>query len=157
MRAADREDAVTDPPAGTDSPAVVRERLVGFSHLVGVLATLHGRAETVARVEKLVGQTLHHGLLTTLTREGNQPAQGQRGGTAGANLDRDLVGGATDAAAADLEGGLDVVERALEGDDRIGAGLLASLLECLVDDALGGDFLPSRRILLTSCVTSGEP
>ena len=56
---------------------------------------------------------------------------------AGADLDRHLVGRATDAAAADLEGRLDVVERALERDDRVVAGLLAAALEGAVHDALG--------------------
>src|SRR4051812_14392034 len=44
-------------------PAVVREGLVGFGHLVSVLTPLHRGAKTVARVEQLVHQTLDHGLL----------------------------------------------------------------------------------------------
>src|SRR6478752_3744204 len=134
------------PPVG--SPAVVREGLVGLGHLVRVLATLHRGAEAVAGVEDLVHEALGHGLLTTLTRVADQPAQGQRGGAAGADLDRDLVGRATDAAAADLEGRLDVVERALEGDDRVGAGLLAAALEGDVDDRLGDRLLAVEQDLV---------
>src|SRR5215218_8562112 len=87
-----------EPPG---SPAVVREGLVGLGHLVGVLAPLDGGAEAVARVQQLVHQPLGHGLLTALARVAHQPAQGQRGGAAGADLDRHLVGRTADAAAAD--------------------------------------------------------
>src|SRR5215469_16876697 len=44
-------------------PAVVGEGLVGFGHLVGVLAALHARPEAVARVEQLVHEPLGHRLL----------------------------------------------------------------------------------------------
>src|SRR3954471_11472038 len=85
-------------------PAVVREGLVGLRHLVGVLATLHRSTETVARVEQLVHEPLGHGLLAAGPGVGNQPAQAQRGGPERLDLDRHLVGRATDTAAADLEG-----------------------------------------------------
>src|SRR3954451_23361517 len=45
------------------SPAVVREGLVRLGHLVGVLTTLHGRAEAVGGVQDLVHEALGHGLL----------------------------------------------------------------------------------------------
>src|SRR5579884_2534271 len=57
------------------SPAVVRERLVGLGHLVGVLAALDRRAESVAGVQQLVHQPLDHGLLPALPGEGHNPAQ----------------------------------------------------------------------------------
>src|SRR3954462_9882267 len=90
-------------------PAVVGEGLVGLRHLVGVLAPLHGGTEAVACVEQLVHQPLGHGLLATLAGVGDQPAQRQGGAATRAHLDRHLVGGATDAAATHLEGGLHVV------------------------------------------------
>src|SRR3954470_22494546 len=104
------------------SPAVVGEGLVGLGHLVGVLALLHSGTEAVARIEDLVHQALGHGLLTTLLGVADQPAQGERGATGALDLDRDLVRRATDPAALDLDGRLDVVERTLERDDRVGAG-----------------------------------
>src|SRR3954462_14762798 len=119
------------------SPAVVGEGLVGLGHLVGVLALLHSGTEAVGGVEDLVHQALGHRLLTTVGGVAHEPAQGQRGAAAGLDLDRHLVGGATDTAGLDLDGGLDVVERALERHDRVGAGLLAGALEGAVDDALG--------------------
>src|SRR5690606_25762970 len=66
----------------------------------------------------------------------DEPAQREGGLTAGTDVDRDLVGRTADTTALDLEARLDVVERALERDDRIGAGLLTGALEGGVDDAL---------------------
>src|SRR6266702_4332212 len=101
-------------------PPVVGERLVGLGHLVRVLTALDARAEPVAGVEQLVHEPLGHRLLPARRGVGDQPAQGERGAPGRADLDRDLVGRAADPAAADLEGRLDVVERALERQDRIG-------------------------------------
>src|SRR3954451_17603331 len=109
--------------AGPALPAVVREGLVRLGHLVGVLAALDCRSETVARIEQLVHQALGHRLLPARAAVLDQPAQAQGGAARGAHLDRHLVGRTTDAAAADLEGRLDVVQRTLERDDRVGVGL----------------------------------
>src|SRR5215212_9151331 len=128
------------PAAGADerlSPAVVREGLVRLGHLVRVLAPLHGGTEAVARVEQLVHQALGHRLLAAGAAVLDQPAKAQGRAARRANLDGDLVGRTTDAAAADLEGRLDVVERTLERDDRVGVALGAAALEGAVDDRLG--------------------
>src|SRR6476661_1381776 len=107
------------PTAGAgELPAVVREGLVRLGHLVRVLAPLHGGTEAVARVEQLVHQALGHRLLATGPAVLDQPAETERGAARRADLDRDLVGRTTDAAAADPEGRLDVVQRALERHDR---------------------------------------
>src|SRR6478735_3736395 len=118
------------------SPAVVGEGLVGLGHLVGVLALLHSGTEAVGGVEDLVHEALGHRLLATVSGVAHEPTQGERGAPAGLDLDRHLVGGAADATGLDLDGGLDVVERALERHDRVGAGLLTGALEGAVDDAL---------------------
>src|SRR6185503_172780 len=83
-------------PAPERLPAVVGEGLVGLGHLVRVLATLHRGTQAVARVEDLVHQALGHRLLPTLTGVTDHPAQGESGRTATLDLDRDLVGRATD-------------------------------------------------------------
>src|SRR3954467_10637123 len=119
------------------SPAVVREGLVRLGHLVGVLAPLHGGAEAVARVEQFVHQALGHRLLTTPAAVLDEPAQAEGGAPRGTDLDRDLVGRATDTAAADLEGRLDVVQCPLERDDRVGVALGTAALESAVHDRLG--------------------
>src|SRR3712207_9473277 len=59
----------------------------------------------------------------------DEPAQAEGGAAGGADLDRHLVGRTTDAAAADLEGRLDVVQRPLERDDRVGVVLGTDALE----------------------------
>src|SRR5215467_8039383 len=119
------------------SPAVVGEGLVGFGHLVHVLAALHARPEAVARVQQLVHEPLGHRLLAALPGVGHDPAQRQGGAAGGLDLDRDLVGRATDTAAFDLDRRLHVVERALEGDHRVVAGLVLAALERPVHDPLG--------------------
>src|SRR5699024_6512288 len=123
------------------APAVVRERPVRLGHLVGVLTALDRGAQAVRGVQDLVGETLDHRVLTTLTGEGHQPAQCEGGGPAGPDLDRDLVRGAADAAGPHLECGPHVVQALLEGDDRVGAGLLAADLHRRVHDPLGGGLL----------------
>ena len=89
-----------------------------------VLTALHRSAQTVGGVEDLIGETLGHRALATGPGEANEPAHGEGAGPTGADLDGHLIGGATDAAAAHLELRADVVDRALEGGDRLGAGLL---------------------------------
>jgi hypothetical protein len=93
-------------------------------------------AEAVARVQDLVHQALGHRRLTPLAGVTDQPAQGESRAAARLDLDGHLVGGTTDAAALHLEGRLDVVQRALERDDRVGASLRPGALEGGVDDAL---------------------
>ncbi|MDR6096769.1 hypothetical protein QE454_000388 [Microbacterium sp. SORGH_AS454] len=57
------------------------------------------------------------------------------------DLDGNLVGRATDAAALDLEGGTDVVERLLQRGDGVLAVLRLDTLEGVVDDRLGDGLL----------------
>src|SRR4051794_9867118 len=130
------------------SPAVVGEGLVGLGHLVGVLAPLDARTEAVGGIEELVHEALGHGLLAALPGVADEPAKSERVGAAGLDLDRHLVGRTADAAALDLEGGLHVVERALERDDRVGAGLLLAALERLVDDLLRQRALAAQQHLV---------
>src|SRR5699024_5472557 len=80
-------------------------------------------------------------LAPPLTGVADEPAQRQGRRAAGLDLDRDLVGGTTDAAGLDLQGRLDVVQGALERLDRVGAGLLTAALEGVVDDRLGDGLL----------------
>src|ERR1022692_5213380 len=61
-------------------PAVVGGGLVGFRHLVQVLAAFGGGADAVGRVADLVGQPLRHRLLTALLGVADQPPDGQGGG-----------------------------------------------------------------------------
>src|SRR5690606_32502991 len=122
-------------------PAVVREGPVGLGHLVGVLAALDRGTEAVGGVEDLVHEALGHRLLATGAGVVHQPAQSQGGLTRRTDLDGHLVGGATDAAGADLERGAHVLERALEDGGRVAVGLRPDALEGVVDDPLGGRLL----------------
>src|SRR3954447_24176892 len=135
-------------PAARCLPAVVGEGLVRLGHLVRVLAALDSGAETVGRVQDLVLETLGHRLLTTTLGVAGEPAERQGVGAVRLDLDRHLVGRATDTAAADLEGRTDVVESLLQHDDRILTGLGADALERVIDDALGEALLAVEEDLV---------
>src|SRR5690625_1880474 len=139
------------PPTGLRRrrlPAVVGEGLVGFRHLVSVLATLDCGTEAVAGVEDLIHESFGHRLLTTLTGIAHQPPQSQSGRTSRADIDGHLVGGTADAAGPDLESRPDVVESLLQVDDGIVAVLLAGAFERTVDDPLGGRALAVEQDLV---------
>src|SRR4051812_2346959 len=100
--------------AGFGLPAVVGERLVALGHLLHVVAPLDRGTETVGGIEQFAGEALGHRLLAALAAEVDEPPDGERVGAWRAHLDRNLVGRATDAAAANLERRLDVLDRPLE-------------------------------------------
>src|SRR5665213_4584421 len=110
-------------------PAVVREGLVRFGHLVGIFAALDARAEAIAGVEQFVHQALGHRLLAASLGVADDPTQGESAAAGALDFHRDLVGGATNATALDLERGPHVVEGALQRDHRVGAGRGAAALE----------------------------
>src|ERR1700729_3571461 len=107
-------------------PAVMREGLVRLRHLVGVVLLLHGVAATVRRIDELGREALAHRLLAAIARVHDQPTHRQGHATLGPNLDRNLVGGAADPTALDLELRLHVVERLAEDLERV-------LLEAIAD------------------------
>jgi hypothetical protein len=73
----------------------------------------------------------------------------------GLDLDGNLVGRATDAAALDLEGGADVVERLLERDDGVLTVLRRDTGERVVDDALGEALLAVEEDLVDELAHHG--
>src|SRR5256885_12976996 len=79
------------------------EGLVGLGHLVRVFTSLDRRAEAVHRVHELCGELLAHALAAALAGGLDQPADAERKASIAADLDRDLVGGAADAAGLDLD------------------------------------------------------
>src|SRR3989440_9016389 len=113
------------------------ESLVALSHFVGLFPPLDRRPHSVSGVHQLAGELLLH----TLPRSGPgvtyDPAPGQRRAPVGPDLDRDLVGGATDPAGLDLEHGGGVLERRVEHLDRVLLGCLPDAIEGAIDDLLG--------------------
>src|SRR5688572_20910318 len=130
------------------SPSVVRERLVGLGHLVHVLAALHGGPLAVGGVHDLGHEPLGHRVLAPGAREVHEPPQGERRAPRRLHLHRYLIRGAADPAGLHLEHGPDVLDGTLEGDHRVVRGLLADLLERLVDDVLGDGLLPVQKDLV---------
>src|SRR4051812_47732198 len=129
-------------------PAVVGEGLVGLRHAEDVVLALVGAALLGLGVHQLVGKALRHRLLTALAGELDEPADGE-GARAGArDLDRHLIGGATDAARADLELRGQGLDGLLEVLERLAARALADDRQRVVDDALGGRLLPVEHHLV---------
>src|SRR6516164_6236063 len=118
-------------------PPVVGERLVGLGHLVHVFPALYRIADTVGSIEQFPRKPTGHGLLPALPAVADQPADGQRGGPAGPDLDRHLVGGTADPAALHLELRLGVLDRSFQGGDRLGPAPVLYDVERVVHDALG--------------------
>ena len=88
---------------GRKLPAIVSKRLVGLGHTVHFFLTLDSRAGVVARVDDLGAEALGHGLLAALAGELDQPAQRQGLTALRADLDRDLIGRAANAAGLNLQ------------------------------------------------------
>src|SRR6266852_585607 len=97
----------------------VTEGLVAFSHLVRLFPPLDRGPHSVSGVHQLAGELLLH----TLPRSGPgvtyDPTPGQRRAPVGPDLDRDLVGGATDPAGLDLQHGSGVLQGRIEDLDRV--------------------------------------
>src|SRR5690348_8771962 len=84
-------------------PSEVGEGLVGVGHTVDILALGVGRAFLVVGGGKLLGQLLKHGPALLFADRAENPADGQRLLPVAVHLHRHLIGGPTDAAAADLD------------------------------------------------------
>src|SRR5688572_14043020 len=104
-------------------PLEVAEGLVGFGHAVGVLASLDGCADAVAGIHQFAGELVGHALAVSLASRLDEPAHAEADTPIGANLDRDLVRGATDALWLDLDQRHRVAEGLLQDLDAGAAGL----------------------------------
>src|SRR5215213_4818787 len=122
-------------------PAVVAEGAVRFRHAVRVFALLHRIAAVLRSVHQLARQTARHGLLRAGTRRRDQPADGQRLGALRTDLDGDLIGRTADAARADLDARLHIVQCIVEDADRLALQARFDALERAVNNALGDGLL----------------
>src|SRR6185503_14570291 len=95
-------------------PLEMAEGLVGLRHLVRVFASLDRRAEAVHGVDELGGELLAHALAVALASRLDEPADAERHAAVAPDLDRDLIGRATDAARLDFDDGGGVAHRRLE-------------------------------------------
>ena len=101
-----------------------------------VLAALDGVAGVVRRIEDLAGEPVGHAALAALAGERHQPAQRQRLAPLGADLDRDLIGRAADAAGLDFQRGHDVGDGLVEDLHGILAALRCNGFKSTVADGL---------------------
>src|SRR4051812_32613030 len=143
------EDSKRREPSGERRlPPVVREGLVGLRHAEDVVLALVGAALLGLRVHQLVGQALGHRLLAAVAGELDQPADGEGAGARGGHLDRDLVGGATDTAGANLQHRGERLDRDLQRFDGLLARTLAENRQRVIHDALGGRLLAVQHHLV---------
>src|SRR5258708_40175697 len=102
---------------GCALPAIMRERLVRFSHSVRVFLLLDGVALTLRRRDHLGGELLGHRLLVAAARERDEPAHSERRAAVRTNFNRNLIGGTADSAALHFDGGLEIRPALLEVRD----------------------------------------
>src|SRR5258705_6427047 len=95
-------------------PLEMAEGAVRFGHLVRVFTALDSSAEAVHGVDQLLGELVAHALAIPLASRLDEPADAEREAAVAPDLDRDLVGRATDAAGLDLDDRGCVAERRLE-------------------------------------------
>src|SRR5207249_6669410 len=117
-------------------PPVMRERPVGFRHLVCVFLLLYRLALALRCQDQLGGEALGHRLLFAQPAVQNQPAHRQRGAALGPHFHRHLIRGAADPPRFHLQRRLHVRERLLE---HVHAGLSRALLDHvhrLIEDPL---------------------
>src|ERR1700693_3466581 len=116
----------------------VGESLVAFRHPVGFLFALDRAASVLGGVKQLERELLRHAFPATLPGETDYPAPRQRQPALRSDLDRDLVGRATNTPRLDLEQRGGVAKGQVEHLQRLLLGLLAGAAERLVYNLLGG-------------------
>src|SRR5580704_2344543 len=82
------------PSLSPASPAIVRERTIGFRHPVRVLALLYGVPPVIGRIEQFRGKPLGHRFFVAFARGRDDPANTERLTPRRTHFDRHLVGGA---------------------------------------------------------------
>src|SRR5690606_35820250 len=92
-------------------------------------------------IERFGRQLVGHGLFIARAGGRNQPADRKRLAAVGTNLDRNLIGGTTDAARAHFDGRRNIVERAAEHFDRVLLGFRLDLIERAIHDGFGDGLL----------------
>src|ERR1700737_658942 len=114
----------------------VGESLVAFRHPVGFLFALDRSSRVLGSVKQLERELLRHAFPATLPSETNYPAPRQRQPALRPDLNRHLVGRATDAPRLDLEQRSGVAKGQVEHLERLLLGLLARAAEGVIDDLL---------------------
>ena len=104
--------------------AVVGKGAVCLSHAVRIFAALDRRAGAVGGIQQFAGQFLGHGLARAGLGRREQPANRQRHAPLALDLNRHLVGRATDAAGLDLDDRRRIGNGLLEDFQRVAAAAL---------------------------------
>ena len=105
------------------------------------VALLHSAAAAFSGIEQFASKARRHRLFGTLLSRFAEPAHRKSHAADGADFDRHLVVGTTDAAGLDFHQRTDVVEGGGEHFQSVLAGLFFDLREGAVDDAFGDGLL----------------
>src|SRR5687767_14692360 len=117
-------------------PLEVAEGAVRLRHPMRVLAALHRGTEAVAGVDQLRGELVRHALAVPPAGRLDEPAHAEADPAVSADLDRDLVGRATDALRLDLDERHGVAQGGLEHLDAGTARLALAAREGILQDAV---------------------
>src|SRR5207249_5572872 len=98
-------------------------------------------AAVLRGVHQLTREAPRHRLFRAGARSRDQPPDGERLGALGADFDRHLIGRAADAAGADLDARLHIVERIVEHANRLALQAGLDAFERAIDDAFGDGLL----------------
>src|ERR1700682_187985 len=116
----------------------VGESLVAFRHSVGFFLALDRSTGVLGSVKQLERELLGHALPATLASETDDPAAGEGQPALRPDLNRHLVGRATDPPRLDLEQRGGVAQGQVEHLERLLLGLLAGAAERVIDHLLHG-------------------
>src|ERR687893_1264620 len=133
------------------------ESSVGLCHPMRVFLALDAGADVILGVEDLACKPAAHRLLAPRAGEADHPAQRQRVGPTGVDLDRHLVGSTPDPAALNLDARPAVVQGVVEDLDRARACALLYVREGVVDDLLGGALLAVQHDLVDQLLHQHAP
>src|SRR5690349_12229528 len=145
VRASGTSRATVGLPSFLDLPLEVAEGAVRLGHLVRVLAALDRGAQAVHRIDQLLGELVAHALAVSLAGRLDEPPDAEREPPVATDLDRDLVGRATDTAGLDLDDRRRVAERRLEDLETRAVRLGLGPGERLAEDPVGQVPLPVRH------------
>ena len=144
------------PPARA-LPAIVCERLVGFSHAVRILALANRGTPIFSGLHQFCRKPVSHGLFAAGRGGLDDPAHGEGLTTVGANFDGNLIGGAADPAGFHFDHGLHVVQSLLQNRDGVGPygakgggeGAVNPISPCIANALYQATGVRMRRLPLT--------
>ena len=115
-------------------PAIVRKRLVGVRHAMGVFTLFDGGAAILGSVLKFAAKTVCHRVFVTVTRCLDDPADSERLTPVRPDFNRNLIGRAANATRTDFNCRLHVFQSIMKNLYRILPGSFRNRIQRAIDD-----------------------